>query len=139
MNQGVIQVKGKTAVLLAYVLLVVCLAFTLGYLLGVNKGETQIRVSTVQAAPTTAAAPAETAAEEPAAQTPSEETPIDLNTATQAQLELLPGVGPELAKRIIAYREEYGRFVAKEQLMDVEGIGEKRYASLEPLITVGTP
>jgi competence protein ComEA len=61
---------------------------------------------------------------------------LDLNTASQAQLERLPGIGPELAGRIIKYRQSVGRFVAKEQIMDVEGIGEKRYADLEQLITV---
>jgi competence protein ComEA len=61
---------------------------------------------------------------------------LDLNTASQAQLERLPGIGPELAGRIIAYRQSVGRFVAKEQIVDVEGIGEKRYADLEQLITV---
>jgi len=62
---------------------------------------------------------------------------VDLNTAEQADLETLPGIGPELASRIIAYRQTIGAFVSKEQIMDVEGIGEKRYADMEQLITVG--
>ena len=61
---------------------------------------------------------------------------LDLNTADQAALETLPGIGPELAGRIIAYRQTIGRFVSKEQIMDVEGSGEKRYAEMEQLITV---
>lgn len=61
---------------------------------------------------------------------------IDLNTAGQAELETLPGIGPELAKRIIAYRETEGAFAAAEDLMKVSGIGEKKFAALKDYITV---
>ena len=118
--------KGKTVAAVAYVVLLLCLVFTLGYLLGSGRGETQVQITAVQA-------PEE---EKAPVQTEEADGPIDLNTATQLQLETLPGVGPELAKRILAYREENGRFVSVEQLMDVEGIGEKRFADLEPLVTV---
>lgn len=63
--------------------------------------------------------------------------PLNINTAAQAELELLPGIGPSLAERIIAYRQTYGPFVSKEQIMDVKGIGEKKFAQIESLITVG--
>lgn len=62
---------------------------------------------------------------------------VDINTAAKEELMTLPGVGEVLAERIIEYRETYGRFVAAEQLMDVSGIGEQRYADLEDRITVG--
>ena len=62
---------------------------------------------------------------------------INLNTADRMQLETLPGIGPELAERILSYREEYGPFVAIEQIMDVDGIGEIRFEKLESLITIG--
>lgn len=61
---------------------------------------------------------------------------INLNTATQAQLEQLPAVGPVLAKRILAYRQSKGRFNSPKQLMEVSGFGPKRFANLKELITV---
>ncbi|MDA2802927.1 helix-hairpin-helix domain-containing protein [Nocardiopsis suaedae] len=64
---------------------------------------------------------------------------IDLNTATQEQLQTLPGVGPVLAERIIAFRTEHGGFKAVEQLQEVSGIGEKRYAELKDLVQVAGP
>ena len=62
--------------------------------------------------------------------------PVNLNTATQAQLETLPGIGAAAAKRIIEYREKNGKFTKIEQLMNVKGIGEKSFLKLKPLITV---
>ncbi|HEX7135944.1 MAG TPA: ComEA family DNA-binding protein, partial [Iamia sp.] len=51
-------------------------------------------------------------------------TPIDLNTATEAELEELPGVGPSIAAAIVAFRQENGGFTSVEDLLDVRGIGE---------------
>lgn len=62
--------------------------------------------------------------------------PLRINTATQQELELLPGIGPMLAGRIIAYREEKGKFETAEELGEVPGIGEKRLEQLLPLVTV---
>src|SRR5690606_3230058 len=62
---------------------------------------------------------------------------IDLNTATPEQLQELPGVGPVLAERIIAFRTQNGGFSSVDQLHDVSGIGDKRFAELEPLVQVG--
>ncbi len=62
--------------------------------------------------------------------------PVDLNTATQAQLEVLPGVGPKMAERILAYRAENGGFKSVDDLDAVKGIGEKRMATLKPLVKV---
>ncbi len=67
----------------------------------------------------------------PAAGGPADGT-VSLNTATQAQLEELPGVGPVTAGRIIAWREQHGRFSRVEELQEVEGIGPKIYADLVP-------
>ena len=54
----------------------------------------------------------------------AEYTVPDLNTATAAELEALPGIGPTLAERIIAWREENGLFTGPEDVMAVPGIGE---------------
>ena len=62
--------------------------------------------------------------------------PVDLNKATQAELEVLPGVGPKMAERILAYRVENGGFKSIDQLDEVKGIGEKRMATLKPLVKV---
>ncbi|AXH95784.1 helix-hairpin-helix domain-containing protein [Ornithinimicrobium avium] len=63
--------------------------------------------------------------------------PIDLNTATQAALEELPGVGPVTAGHILAWRDEHGRFSRVDELLEVSGIGEKTLTQLEPYVTVG--
>jgi competence protein ComEA len=62
--------------------------------------------------------------------------PVNLNTATQAQLESLPGIGPGAAQRILEYRQKNGSFKKIEDLMNVKGIGEKSFLKLKPLITV---
>lgn len=62
--------------------------------------------------------------------------PVNLNTATAAQLEQLPGVGPATARAIIAWRESHGRFSSVNDLQQVEGIGAKTFAKLAPLVTV---
>jgi competence protein ComEA len=57
--------------------------------------------------------------------------PVSLSTATVAQLDGLDGIGPTLAGRIIAYRQAHGGFRSVDELKQVEGIGEKRFASLK--------
>lgn len=61
---------------------------------------------------------------------------VNLNTADAATLETLPRVGPSLSARIIAWREQNGRFASVEDLMSVSGIGEKTFAGLKDLVTV---
>ena len=65
------------------------------------------------------------------------ENKININTATFDDLMLLPGIGPALAERIISYRETNGPFTSKEELVNVNGIGNKTYAKLENYITTG--
>ena len=61
---------------------------------------------------------------------------VNLNTATEAQLEELPGVGPSYASSIIDYREKNGGFKSVIDLKNVKGIGEKRFEDLKDLVTV---
>ena len=62
---------------------------------------------------------------------------VDLNSADQATLETIPGVGPVMAQRILAWRESHGRFTSVDQLTGVEGIGAKTLAKLKPYVSVG--
>lgn len=61
---------------------------------------------------------------------------ININSATQTQLEELPGVGPSLALKIIKYREENGKFKNIEELKNVSGIGESKYEEMKEIVTV---
>ena len=62
--------------------------------------------------------------------------PLDLNSATAGELTALPGIGPELAARIVAYREENGPFSAAEEILNVSGIGEIKFQGLEGRLPV---
>jgi competence protein ComEA len=82
----------------------------------------------------------------PASEPPSRAAPlptaqagklININTATQTELESLPGIGPALAQQIIAYRKVHGPFATIEDIIDVPGIGPKTFEKIKDLITVG--
>ncbi|WP_405090833.1 ComEA family DNA-binding protein [Micromonospora sp. NBC_01392] len=62
--------------------------------------------------------------------------PVNLNTATLAQLDALPGVGPVLAQRILDHRDQHGGFRSVADLRQVDGIGDARYEQLKELVTV---
>jgi competence protein ComEA len=62
---------------------------------------------------------------------------VDINRATAAELETLPGIGPSLAAQIIAYREANGPFASVELLLDVPGIGDAKLAAIRELVTAG--
>jgi len=70
------------------------------------------------------------------ASVPTPESPLNINTATQAQFEALPGLGTKVAERIIEYRQKNGNFKKVEDLMNVKGIGEKSFLKLKPMLTV---
>jgi competence protein ComEA len=67
---------------------------------------------------------------------PAASGPVNLNTATAAQLDALPGIGPVLAQRIVDYRTQQGRFTSVDQLDDVPGIGPALYGRLSGSVTV---
>jgi competence protein ComEA len=62
---------------------------------------------------------------------------VNLNTATAAQLEALPGIGAKMALRILDYRTKNGSFKKVEELMNVKGIGEKAFLKLKSQLTIG--
>ena len=61
---------------------------------------------------------------------------VNLNTATQAELETLPDVGPVTAEAILAWRTEHGGFTAVDELLEVDGIGDATLATIAPHVTV---
>jgi len=66
----------------------------------------------------------------------SSNTKVNINTADKTALMSLPSIGEKTAQKIIDYRENVGKFNAKEDLKNVSGIGDKKYSKLEELITV---
>jgi competence protein ComEA len=93
-------------------------------------------VAPVVVTPVPVATPVSPAPISPGATDPSRAAKLNLNTATTAQLELLPGIGPSLAARIVAYRAANGRFTSIADLDKVDGIGPKTLERLSPLVTV---
>ena len=63
---------------------------------------------------------------------------VNLNAATPEQLEALPGIGPRAAQRIVEFRTKNGGFKKVEDLMKIQGIGERSFLRLRPLVTVGS-
>ncbi|MFE5211629.1 helix-hairpin-helix domain-containing protein [Streptomyces sp. NPDC056600] len=70
----------------------------------------------------------------PAAGAPGPAAPVSLNTATVEQLDALPGVGPVLAQHIVDHRTSSGGFRSVEELREVNGIGDRRFADLRDLV-----
>jgi competence protein ComEA len=72
-----------------------------------------------------------------AAGKPAPTAKVNINTASVEQLTTLPGVGPKLAARIVEYRQKSGSFRSTQELMNVQGIGEKNFAKIEAWLSVG--
>jgi competence protein ComEA len=68
---------------------------------------------------------------------PSSAELININTASASELDTLPGIGPTTAQKIIDYRQQNGPFLAKEDIVNVSGIGPGTYERIKDLITVG--
>ncbi len=65
-----------------------------------------------------------------------ETTLININTASNKELEALPGIGPVTAQRIVEYRQKFGGFKSKEEVLKVSGIGPKKFAAIKDKITI---
>ena len=61
---------------------------------------------------------------------------ININTATEEELDTLPGIGPSTANKIIDYRKENGKFKSVEEIKEVSGIGDAKYEKIKKLITI---
>jgi competence ComEA-like helix-hairpin-helix protein len=68
-------------------------------------------------------------------QQPRTSSVIDINTASAAELETLPGIGPGLAQRIVTFRQEHGLFRRPEHLMMVRGISERKFREIRQMLT----
>lgn len=66
-------------------------------------------------------------------------SPLNLNTASEAELLELPGVGPSRARAILAFREEHGGFQSLSQLLRIKGFGRAMFKRLRPLLVVAPP
>ena len=120
----------KTSQKLLIVLTLFFAAFTVGLFAGRNLNRAPVQIRALPAAsPAVEAAPTNTASAKP--------TVIDLNTATVEQLQTLPGIGPVIAARIVAYRKEIGGFTSVGELMNVPGIGEKKLEAIWDFVTTG--
>lgn len=129
--------------LLIPLLALLLIVFSVGFLIGRNaaQNDTVIQVSR-KPTPEDAApealpeAEAQTQNTEAAPEQTEPQTKINLNTADAAQLQTLPGVGEATARKSLEYRELSGGFLTIEQIMEVDGIGEKKYEAMKELITV---
>ena len=98
----------------------------IGVFIGRNTTRNYISVDNALQAPVT----------EPTEDTQNHDGKINLNTATKQQLMLLPGIGETTAQKIIDYRTEHNGFTLIEDIMNVNGIGEKKFKQMKPYIKV---
>ena len=122
-----------------WLILITCVfaAFVFGFFAGRNLNRTPVQIRPVPVA-------TETSSTEPVLSEPDDSSgssgvtfPININTATEEELTVLPGIGDVLAKRIVEYREQNGPFASSELLLNVEGISRKRFDAIKDYITTG--
>jgi len=125
-------------------LMALAVMFTLGFFAGRSSRSGGAMTVQAQKSPETSASQtqdtgqaAESASETTADESASPDALINVNTATAAELETLPGIGEVMAQRIIEFRETYGDFILTDEITDVSGIGEATFENIKDLITVG--
>lgn len=106
-------------------------AFITGLFIGRNYNRHPVQIRSLPAVTSAAVPPL------PVSTMPTEPSVININTATAEELQRLPGIGPLLAERIVAYRQENGPFEIPGELMNVSGIGEKKLEEIWDYITTG--
>lgn len=126
--------KAKLHILVTVTL--VFAAFTLGLLLGRSSCRGSITLS-VPAAMETAPVPSSDETQETSDSALDVVFPIDLNEAGADELMALPGIGQVLTQRILDFRDQNGPFKAVEELMLIEGIGEKKLEQIIGKISIG--
>ena len=126
----------KPNISMLFIITLAFAAFTLGFFLGRNRNEDVLSVSVADSFFVVPSQPQETAAEVTEA-TVCISFPISINQASKEELMALPGIGDVLADRIVTFRENNGGFSSVEDLLNVEGIGKKRFEEMLDLITVG--
>lgn len=73
----------------------------------------------------------------PASQTRKTPAPLDINRATAEDFSTLPGIGPELGRRMVAFREKHGPYKRIEDLMVIKGMGRKKWRAIRTYLRLG--
>jgi len=126
----------KQSIPILILLTVAFIAFTFGFFIGRNNTAEPVTLSVPKSMQTL---PVETSEDTPSQTIPQPVIvfPINIVLAEKEELMALPGIGEVLAQRILDYRAETGGFSCIEDILNVEGIGQKRFEDIYDLITVG--